>query len=391
MTRPVTRLAAVRLARSVAPPADSSTRSAPVPPVSRSTSAARSAARESRTWSAPSARTVSCLPGEAVAITIAPQCLAIFTAAWPVPPAAAWISTVCPAAMRPRGRSAARAVGQFTSRPIASCSAQPVGTGITAIAGSVVYSAKAPHPMPAPITRAPGSRPVTASPLATISPAASKPARYGGCGPPGNAPWACEMSPKLTPAAVTRIRTSPRPGAGTGTSVISRRSCGPFRDVCCRARMVAGMLTAIGVPFLGWRDRGRPTFNQADPARAEKESLGGDRGLLWPLGRLPRRQLSSGEGIPVHVIERGNHEIGAGRRQQVGVVGPGDAERGHAAGLRGLHAGGRVLDHHRVAWLDAEFMRGGQEDLGVWLAAGEIAPRDIHVEVVQQRLPGLQR
>src|SRR5713101_4164238 len=54
------------------------------------------------------------------------------------------------------------------------------------------------------------------------------------------------MSPKLTPAAVTRIRTSPGPGPGTGASVIRRRSCGPFRDVCCRARMVAGMLMAIG-------------------------------------------------------------------------------------------------------------------------------------------------
>jgi len=33
------------------------------------------------------------------------------------------------------------------------------------------------------------------------------------------------------------------------------------------------MLMAIGIPFLGWRDRGRPTINQGDPARAEKESL----------------------------------------------------------------------------------------------------------------------
>jgi len=28
---------------------------------------------------------------------------------------------------------------------------------------------------------------------------------------------------------------------------------------------------------MGWRDRGRPTFNQADPAGAEKESLSGTR------------------------------------------------------------------------------------------------------------------
>jgi len=37
--------------------------------------------------------------------------------------------------------------------------------------------------------------------------------------------------------------------------------------------MVAGMLMAIGFLFLGSRDRGRPAFNEEDPARAEKESL----------------------------------------------------------------------------------------------------------------------
>ena len=110
-----------------------------------------------------------------------------------------------------------------------------------------MYSAKAPSPTPT--TRAPGCGPVTASPTATISPAASKPARYGGRGPPRNVPWAFEMSAKLTPAAATRIRTSPAPGLGTGASVIRRMSCGPLSEVCCRARMVAGMLMAIDIPF----------------------------------------------------------------------------------------------------------------------------------------------
>src|SRR5436190_19549540 len=53
------------------------------------------------------------------------------------------------------------------------------------------------------------------------------------------------MSAKLTPAAATRIRTSSRSGLGTGASVIKRMSCGPFSEVCSKARMVAGMLTAI--------------------------------------------------------------------------------------------------------------------------------------------------
>src|SRR5262245_2951703 len=112
-----------------------------------------------------------------------------------------------------------------------------------------MYSAKAPPVTPTPMTWAPGSRSVTPSPTAVTSPAPSMPARYGGCGPPANVPRACEMSTKLTPAAVTRIRTSPRPGLGTGASVIRHRSCGPFRDVCCRARMVAGILMTIGLPF----------------------------------------------------------------------------------------------------------------------------------------------
>ena len=88
--------------------------------------------------------------------------------------------------MRPRGLSAASAVGQFTTRPSACSSVQPDGTGIAAAAGSTMYSAKAPYPTP--MTRVPGCGPVTASPTATTSPAASKPARYGGCGPPRNVP-----------------------------------------------------------------------------------------------------------------------------------------------------------------------------------------------------------
>ena len=38
--------------------------------------------------------------------------------------------------------------------------------------------------------RVPGPGPVTPSPTATTSPAASKPARYGGRGPPRNVPYA---------------------------------------------------------------------------------------------------------------------------------------------------------------------------------------------------------
>jgi hypothetical protein len=42
----------------------------------------------------------------AVAITIAPKCLAIWIAGMPMPPAAPWISTFSPARSRPRCNSA---------------------------------------------------------------------------------------------------------------------------------------------------------------------------------------------------------------------------------------------------------------------------------------------
>src|SRR4051812_12009968 len=94
------------------------------------------------------------------------------------------------------------------------------------------------------------------------------PATYGGRGPPAKVPVACWRSTKLGPAAVTGISTSPGRGDGTGASVIRRRSCGPVRDVCCRARMV---LMAEG--FLRLGGGGLPTDTQEDPSRPAKESL----------------------------------------------------------------------------------------------------------------------
>src|SRR6201996_359700 len=189
------------------------------------------------------------------------------TAAWPVAPAAAWISTVWPAATWPSGRSAASAVGQLTTRPRACSSVQPAGTGTAAAAASTRYSAKAPPVMLAPMTWSPAVRPVTPAATVTTSPAASRPARYGGRGPSGNVPRAWEMSAKLTPAAVTRMRISPGPAAGTGTPVTRRRSRGPFSEVCSRARMVAGTLMVI-VPSWYGRTAGGPA---ARKTRRERE------------------------------------------------------------------------------------------------------------------------
>src|SRR5687768_4904190 len=108
------------------------------------------------------------------------------TAAWPVAPAPAWTTTVSPGVIRPKGLSAARAVGQFTTRPSACSGAQPAGTGTAAAAGRTTYSAKAPSPTPT--TTLPGPGLVTPSPTARTSPAASKPATNGGSEPPRNVP-----------------------------------------------------------------------------------------------------------------------------------------------------------------------------------------------------------
>src|SRR5690242_10071400 len=99
------------------------------------------------------------------------------------------------------------------------------------------------------------------------SPAPSMPATYGGCGPPANVPRDCEMSTKLTPAAVTRIRMSPGPGLGTGASVIKRRSCGPFSELCCRAYMVEGVLVTVGYLSSG---RESLTFHPGRPGDISK-------------------------------------------------------------------------------------------------------------------------
>src|SRR6201996_803293 len=206
------------------------------------------------------------------------------TAAWPVAPAAAWISTVWPAATWPSGRSAASAVGQLTTRPRACSSVQPAGTGTAAAAASTRYSAKAPPVMLAPMTWSPAVRPVTPAATVTTSPAASRPARYGGRGPSGNVPRAWEMSTKLTPAAVTRMRISPGPAAGTGTPVIRRRSRGPFSEVCSRARMVAGTLMVIVPSWYGRTAGGRQPGRPGGNGKGIVQGAGGNPNTVTRLG-----------------------------------------------------------------------------------------------------------
>ena len=71
------------------------------------------------------------------------------------------------------------------------------------------------------------------------------------------------------------MRTSPGPGLGTGASVIKRTSAGPSGDVCCRARIVAGMLTGNQLSFVDLSQRGLfacRTVDHVDLRQTRKES-----------------------------------------------------------------------------------------------------------------------
>src|SRR5690242_4544625 len=98
------------------------------------------------------------------------------------------------------------------------------------------------------------------------------------------------MSAKLTPAAATWIRTSPRPGLGTGASLIKRASRGPCSEVCCRARIVTGMLTTIHSLFSGCLIAagpvGEPTLRDVDRREGRKESAGTPLDVAGVPGRL---------------------------------------------------------------------------------------------------------
>jgi len=91
-----------------------------------------------------------------------------------------------------------------------------------------------------------------------------------------------------------------------------------------------------------------------------------------------------GEELHVDFVERSDDEIGFRGGEEVLVVGAGQAERRHPAGLRGLHPSGRVFHDEAVLGGDVELGRRGQEDLRVGFALGEVAPGDVGVDEVSE-------
>jgi hypothetical protein len=197
--------------------------------------------------SAPSSFTTSSFRAlEAVANTRAPKCFASRTAAWPTPPAAAWISTDCPALTSATSRMAAYAVNQLMPTAAPSAGLHQWGSGRAMTARQVMNSAKAPWPKA--ITFAPIGQGMSPPPVATTSPHASRPAMYGGVGPPRYVPRVCIESEKFTPAARTLISTSPAWGGRTGRSTI-RIAAGPSRLETSTACMVLGIrMTSLLAP-----------------------------------------------------------------------------------------------------------------------------------------------
>jgi hypothetical protein len=79
-------------------------------------------------------------------------------------------------------------------------------------------------------------------------------------------------------------------------------------------------------------------------------------------GSLAPTQPALREPIEVHLVERGHHEVGGGA-QELGIIGPRDAERRHLARLGGLDARGGGLDDESLPRTETQLLRGGQEGL----------------------------
>ena len=88
--------------------------------------------------------------------------------------------------------------------------------------------------------------------------------------------------------------------------------------------------------------------------------------------------------MPIDLVQRGDDEVGVRVRQQVLVISPGNAQRGHPAGLGGLNSADGVLDHEAVLRCDAELGGRGQEDLRIRFAPREVPAGEVGVEEVEQ-------
>src|ERR1700730_4332899 len=92
----------------------------------------------------------------------------------------------------------------------------------------------------------------------------------------GYLPCRCMMSGRLTPAAATRMRTSPARGSGTGRST-SRSTSGPPNPAISIARMTTHLYYPDSHPVIVFPDDARPDVNAPDPAGPSRRQRDGHR------------------------------------------------------------------------------------------------------------------
>src|SRR4051812_17931585 len=159
------------------------------------------------------------------------MCLASWIANPATPPAPPWISTVSPAlicSVSSTDISAVRA-----ARPAAAHSICEKRSGLRATRSwrSAIFSAYAPSAGTShtPKTASPGRKSRAPSPTAATTPEKSRPGTCGRATLTGYCPARCFQSAAFTLAAWMSTSTSPRAGAGAGSSPYSRTSGGPWR------------------------------------------------------------------------------------------------------------------------------------------------------------------
>eukprot|EP00964_Phaeocystis_antarctica_P079681 scaffold49657_cov65-Phaeocystis_antarctica.AAC.9 len=142
-------------------------------------------------------------------------------AATPTPEAAAWISTVSPAAAWPSCRLSA-AVSQASGTVAACAHDRARGLCITVAVCTDTYSAY-PPPGTSAITRSPTWKPRAAAPRATTTPATSRPRTSVTPLGTGDLPRRCIVSSRLIAVATTRMSTSSSASAlGTGHGFVTQ-------------------------------------------------------------------------------------------------------------------------------------------------------------------------
>lgn len=87
-------------------------------------------------------------------------------------------------------------------------------------------------------------------------------------------------------------------------------------------------------------------------------------------GSLAPTQPALREAIEVHLVERRHHEVGGGGAQELGIIGPRDAERRHLARLGGLDARGGVLDDEALPRTETQLLTLFVAAFGVAVVAG---------------------